>query len=157
MSGGVAGDESGMRIRSVALLALVAVLSLAAVAGAAKPKSGSYKGKSDQNRTVRFKLSGGKIRGFEAGVMTWCTAGGESEYDTDAIANVPAFKLGKGGKFSFKRKKKGEEITIKGTISGGKAKGTFSLWRPHSRYDSSMGMVMFGSCSAKRKFTATRR
>ncbi len=145
---GAAGDESVMNLRRSLAIALVVVLSLTAVATAAKPKSGSYKGKTDQNRTVRFKLSKGKIRGFQAGVMTFCTAGGESSFETDAIANLPAFKLAKSGKFSYSRTKKGEKVKVTGKISGGKAKGTVSLRRPHSTYDSSMGMVMFGACTA---------
>ncbi len=140
-------------------LAALAALLLAAPADA-KVRTGSYKGDTDQNRTVTFKVKGGKVRTFQAGVMTFCSAGGESSFETDAVANVPPIKLKRNGRFRWTAPDDTDgviEMTVTGRITGGRAKGTLTLRRPHSRYDSSQGMVVFGQCSAERKWTARVR
>jgi hypothetical protein len=142
--------------RRLLLLASLLALAVAAVPAVAAVKRGSYKGKTDQNRPVTFKVSGGKVRSFQAGVMTWCSTSGNNRFVTDAIANVPALKI-RSGKFRWVGKPKGtNEVVVKGTITGGRARGTVTISRPDSNY--SNGQYTFGSCVAKnRKWTAKVR
>ncbi|HEU4656593.1 MAG TPA: hypothetical protein VFR97_03670 [Capillimicrobium sp.] len=49
------------------------------------------------------------------------------------------------------------EMTVSGRIAGARAKGKVVLRRPHSSYDPSAGMTMFGQCSAERSWTARAR
>ena len=147
-----------MRLRIVPAAALAALLL--AVPAHAAVKAGSYKGKTDQNRAVTFKVKGGKVSAFQAGVMTFCRAGTDSTFETDAVANVPAIKVAKSGKFRWTAPEDTDgiiEMTVVGRITGKTAKGTLTLRRPHSSYDSSAGMVMFGQCFAERKWTAKVR
>ena len=140
-------------------LAALAALLLAVPADAAV-RGGAYKGKTDQNRAVTFKVKGGKVRTFQAGVMTFCQAGGESTFETDAVANVPPIRVARSGRFRWTAPDDTDgviEMTVAGRIVGGRATGTVTLRRPHSRYDSSQGMVVFGQCSAERKWTAKVR
>jgi len=147
-----------MRKTTLPLAALAALLL--AVPADAKVRAGAYKGDTDQNRAVTFKVKGGKVRTFQAGVMTFCSAGGESTFETDAVANVPPIKLKANGRFRWTAPDDTDgviEMTVAGRISGGRARGTVTLRRPHSRYDSGQGMVVFGQCSAERKWTARVR
>jgi hypothetical protein len=140
-------------------LAALAGLTFAVPAHAAV-KAGAYKGDTDQNRAVTFKVKGGKVTGFQAGVMTFCSAGGESSFETDAVANVPAIKVSRSGRFTWTAPDDTDgiiEMTVTGRISGRTAKGKVVLRRPHSTYDSSAGMTVFGQCSAERTWTAKRR
>ncbi len=140
-------------------LAAAAALLFAAPADA-KVRTGAYKGDTDQNRAVSFKVKGGKVRAFQAGVMTFCSAGGESSFETDAVANVPPIKVSRSGRFRWTAPDDTDgviEMTVVGRITGGKAKGTVTLRRPHSSYDSSAGMTRFGQCSAERKWSARVR
>ncbi|HEU4656594.1 MAG TPA: hypothetical protein VFR97_03675 [Capillimicrobium sp.] len=89
-----------MRFPIAAALAalLLAVLVIAAPAGAAVAP-GPYEGDTDQNRAVSFTVKGGKVRAFQAGVMTFCQAGTDSGFETDAVANVPPMKIRANGTF----------------------------------------------------------
>jgi hypothetical protein len=142
----------------VFLAAAIAAL-LISVPATAAVKGGSYKGKTDQNRSVTFKVSGGKVRSFQAGVMTFCMAGGDSSFETDAVANVPPIKVKRNGSFKWTAPDDTDgviEMTVTGRIIGGKAKGKVVLRRPHSSYDPGTG-VQFGQCSAERPWTAKVR
>jgi hypothetical protein len=146
-------------MRRLPILAILIAL-IAAVPAAAAVKAGSYKGRTDQNRAVTFKVSGGKVKSFRAGVMTFCMAGGDSSFETDAVANVPAIKVAKNGRFRWTAPEDTDgiiEMTVEGRVSGRTAKGKVTLRRPHSSYDSSQGRTMFGQCSAERKWTARVR
>ncbi len=146
-------------MRRLPLIATLIAL-IAAVPAVAAVKAGSYAGRTDQNRAVSFKVSGGKVKSFQAGVMTFCMAGGDSSFETDAVANVPAIKVAKSGRFKWTAPEDTDgliEMTVVGRISGRTAKGTVTLRRPHSSYDSSAGMTRFGQCSAERKWTAKVR
>lgn len=142
-----------------ALLAAGAALLLAAPAHAAVA-SGAYEGETDQNRDVSFTVKKGKVVDFQAGVMTFCLAGGDNSFETDAVANVPPIRIAKDGRFRWTAPDDTDgviEMTVSGRITGAKAKGTVVLRRPHSQYDPSAGMTMFGQCSADRPWTAKRR
>jgi hypothetical protein len=132
------------------LLALPLALLLLGGPAAAAAINGKYKGSTDQNRAVTFTIKGGKVRAFQAGVMTYCSTPGNSRFQTDAIANLPAIAI-KGSRFDYKT----DEVEVHGRIKGRKVTGKVSLWRGDSNYQN--GQVMFGSCSASdRKFTAKR-
>ena len=129
------------------LLPLVA-LTLGATAEAAT--TGAYTGRTDQNRAVRFTIKGGKVRGFEAGVLTHCNTFGNNRFNTDAIANLPAIRI-KGSKFDYKD----DDTEIHGRIKGAKVTGTVSLSRADSYYDGTQ--IQFGTCAAyDRKFSAKK-
>jgi hypothetical protein len=136
---------------STRLLALPAALVLlGGTAGAAT--NGAYKGRTDQNRAVTFTIKNGKVRAFQAGVLTHCNTMNNNRFSTDAIANLPAIPI-KGSRFDYKD----DDAEVHGRIRGAKVTGTVSLSRADSYYDSSQGMTFFGVCGAyDRKFTAKR-
>ncbi|MBX5440862.1 MAG: hypothetical protein IRZ32_04960 [Solirubrobacteraceae bacterium] len=140
------------------LLAWTTVGGLLVASPSAVAASGSYKGRTDQNRAVSFRVAGGQVRDFQAGVLTFCMAGGDSSFETDAVANVPPIRLGPGGRFSWTAPDETDgiiEMTVTGRVRGGRATGTVILRRPHSSFED--GTTVFGQCSAKRRWTATAR
>ena len=145
------------RVPAVALL----VAAAAAVPASAAVTSGAYKGRTDQERVVRFTVKGGKVRGFQAGVMTYCSTQGNSRFETDAVANVPAIRVKANGRFKWRGDIERDgtiTMAVTGRITGSKAKGTVTLSRPDSNYDASAGMTYFGVCSANdREWTAKLR
>ena len=126
--------------------ALVAtVLSLALVVPTSGlAAGGKYKGKTEQNRPVTFKVSKGKVKSFEGGINVFCIGSG---IEFNAVIPPKAMKLKKGGKFSYKGRDKidSANIEIKGKVKGGKASGKISM--THTRYDGSTGM--FQGCSGE--------
>jgi hypothetical protein len=139
--------------------ALVAALLLAVPARAAVAP-GPYAGKTDQRRAVSFTVKQGRVVDFRAGVLTFCLAGDDSSFETDAVANVPPIRIAKDGRFRWSAPDETDgviEMTVKGRITGSTARGTVVLRRPHSDYDAAAGMTMFGQCSADRAWTARRR
>jgi hypothetical protein len=145
-------------MRTLIALSAVAGLLVAAGPASAATAPGSYKGRTDQNRAVTFTVAGGKVRSFQAGVMTFCLAGTNSGFETDAVANVPPIRLDRGGRFSWTAPDDTDgviEMTVTGRIAGGKAKGKIVLRRPHSSYED--GTTMFGQCSAERSWAAKAR
>lgn len=144
---------------AVAVAVAVAAFALSAPAGAAV-QPGAYAGTTDQKRAVSFTVKGGKVVDFQAGVLTHCMAGTDSGFETDAVANVPAIRIAANGSFRWSAPDDTDgviEMTVTGRITGAKARGTVVLRRPHSSYDPSAGMVMFGQCQADRPWTARRR
>jgi hypothetical protein len=151
-----------MRSSRLPAAAVLAAAVLAAVPAAdAAVGAGSYKGKTDQNRSVTFKVKKGKVVGFQAGVMTFCNTMGANRFETDAIANVPAMKVKGNGRFKWSGDLERDgtiTMAVSGRITGSKAKGTLTLSRPDSNYDMSEGMTYFGACSANdRAWTAKLR
>jgi hypothetical protein len=145
-------------MRSVLAFSAVAGLLLASASASAVAASGSYKGRTDQNRAVSFRVADGQVRAFQAGVLTFCLAGSDSSMETDAVANVPAIRLDKAGRFSWTAPDETDgiiEMTVTGRIKGGKATGSVVLRRPHTSFED--GTTQFGQCSAKRRWTATAR
>lgn len=145
-------------VRRTIAVAVTGALAAAAPAAAALPR-GAYKGRTDQNRVVSFTVKRGKVRHFQAGVLTFCTTQGNDHYETDAIANLPAIPI-HGSRFHLVRRdpEHGQvKVVVRGRLRGSKVVGTVSLSRPDSYYDASDGMTYFGVCAAnKRKFTASR-
>jgi hypothetical protein len=137
-------------MRKTALL--VVVLSLALTAPIALAAGGKYKGKTEQNRPVTFKVSKGKVKSFEAGANVFCIGDG---IKSNAVIPPKAMKLKKGGKFSYKGRDKidSANIEIKGKVKGKQASGTISM--TYSQYDASTGQ--FTGCSGKAKFKAKRK
>ena len=140
------------------LLAGSAAASLLLVSGSAVAAPVSFKGRTDQKRAVSFQVVNGQVRDFQAGVLTFCMAGSDSSFETDAVANIPAIRLSAGGRFSWTAPDETDgiiEMTVTGRVTGGKATGTVVLRRPHSSFED--GSTQFGQCSAKRRWTATAR
>lgn len=135
------------------LLAATVAGTVALLAGspATAAPSGSFKGKTTQNRTVTFKLSGNSIKGFSAGINMMCVQAG---LEFNAVVPPNALKL-KGGRFSYSGRDvtDGTNIRITGTVTGSTAKGTIRM--TDSRYDASS--ESFDSCVGSAKFTAKRR
>ena len=84
------------------LLVAAAALALAASAQAVPPTNGTYSGRTDQSRAVTFRIKGGKVLAFQAGVLTYCTTQGDNRFETDAIANLPAIPV-VGNRFHLKK------------------------------------------------------
>ena len=146
-----------MTHRARPLLPALALLTLLAAPSTGLGAGGAYKGKTDQNRAVSFKLSGGKVRTFQAGVLTYCNTNGNTRFNTDAVANLPAIPV-RGGRFSYRRDTDEGTVEVKGRIAGKRASGTFTLTRPDSNYDASARQTYFGTCGAyDRKWSAKAR
>jgi hypothetical protein len=127
-------------------LALVVPTSGLAAAG------GKYKGTTEQNRPVTFKVSKGKVKSFEGGINVFCIGDG---IKFNAVIPPKAMKVKKGGKFSYKGRDKidSANIEIKGKLKGKKASGKISM--TYSQYDASTGY--FQGCSGEAKFKAKRK
>ena len=130
------------------LLATFAACSLLLAAPAALAGGTSYKGKTDQNRTVTFKVSGGKVRSFVGGVNMFCVGDG---IEFNAAIPPKAMKV-KGGKFSYKGRDKIDSVNleISGKVSAAKVTGKLSM--TDSRYDAAN--QEFHPCSGKATFSA---
>ena len=144
--------------RRLAVAAALVAVAAPSVAAAAAVKAGHYKGRTDQNRVVDFRVKKGKVVDFTAGVLTFCNTFGDNRFETDAVANVPKIKVKANGSFKWGGDiERDGTITmeVKGKITGRKAKGTVTLSRPDSHYDSREGMTYFGACAANdRPWTA---
>ena len=132
------------------LVALVCIGLLAAPAAAGL--GGAYKGKTEQNRPVTFKVAKGKVKGFTAGINVFCIGEG---IKFNAVIPPKALKV-RDKKFSYKGRDRvdSSDITINGRfVRGGKVKGKVSMISSTS--DSSSGF--FVSCSGEAKFTAKKK
>ena len=136
--------------RTAAAAALALALTIPAVAPAAT--GGKYKGETEQERPVTFKVSKGKVKSFEGGINVFCIGSG---IEFNAVIPPKAMKLKKGGKFSYEGRDKidSTNIEIKGKVKGKKASGSISM--TYSQYDASSGQ--FTGCSGKAKFKAKRK
>jgi hypothetical protein len=133
---------------------LALLITALAVPSASAAVNGSYKGDTEQNRSVTFTIKKNKVRDFQAGMGLWCTTMGNQRLLTDAIANLPAIPI-KGGRFDHAWEDDAGEGEVHGRIKGTKVTGTVSLWRGDTNYES--GQMYFGACSADDlKFTAKR-
>jgi hypothetical protein len=113
-------------VKTPTALAVLAIASALALAAPAAAGSGTaFKGKTDRNQRVGFKLSGGKVKDFAATVFVIC---GDGDNTFNAVIPPKPLKV-KGGKFSYKGRDRvdGANIEIRGSIKGGKAKGTVSM------------------------------
>ena len=132
------------------ILPLAVVAALAATPAAAAPTL-KFKGKNENNRPLTFKLRSGKVVDFVGGINLFCIGEG---IQFNAVIPPKAMKV-TGGKFKYKGddKEGNGSIEIKGTITGKKAKGSFSMVT--SRYSATEGRVI--SCSGDTKWTAKAR
>ncbi len=130
------------------LIAIIAAGSVFLAAPAALAGGTSYKGKTDQNRTITFKISGGKVRSFVGGVNMFCIGDG---IEFNAAIPPKALKV-TGGKFSYKGRDKIDSVNleISGKVSGSKVKGKLRM--TDSRYDAAN--QEFHPCSGSATFTA---
>ena len=134
-------------------ITLLLVLLFAAPAQAAV--NGSYKGDTEQNRSVTFTIKKNKVVDFQAGVGAWCSTMGNQRLLTSAIANLPAIRI-KGSRFDLEHEyEDGGEVEVHGKVKGSKVTGTVSYWIGDTNYDG--GQMYFGGCSADDlKFTAKK-
>jgi len=137
-----------MFLKHLAVLASLTCLATPAVAVAATQK---FKGESDQERKVTFKLKGGKVVDFVGGVNMFCSGEG---IEFNAAIPPGAIKVS-GGKFSHEGRDKIDSVNleISGKIKGKKASG--KLFMSDSRYDASS--QSFSTCSGSAKWTAKAR
>jgi hypothetical protein len=104
----------------------VLVAVAAAIAPAAAFAAGArFKGHvgTDKSQTLKFRVSGGKLRGFEAVIYATCYSGGML-----TTVTIPPTKV-HSGKFStiYQPVKSSQTfVYLKGTISGSKATGTIN-------------------------------
>ena len=103
---------------------LAAAAVLAATVSAEATATGTrYRGHlaGDRTETVRFTVSGGRVRGFEAVVYATCYSGGMLTTVTIPPTRITA------GRFSAKYQPvKGSQtfVYVRGTITGARASGT---------------------------------
>jgi len=136
----------------IVAIALLSLLAPAGVLAAKKGPAGKYKGNSEQNRPVTFKIAKGKVKNFEGGINIFCIGQG---LEFNAAIPPKAMKLN-GKKFSYEGPDKSDSTNIKisGTLKkGAKVKGKITM--TDSRYDSYN--QTFSSCSGTAKFTAKRQ
>jgi len=126
-------------------LTLIFVLASAVAAPAAGQK---FSGKNENNRPLNFKVRAGKVVDFVGGINLFCIGEG---IQFNAVIPPKAMKI-KGGKFKYKGddKEGNGSIEIKGTITGKRAKGSFSMVT--TRYSATESRVI--SCSGDTKWTA---
>jgi hypothetical protein len=106
--------------------ALTLALLVSAGPAAASVPNGSYKGSTDQNRTVHAKVKKGKIASLSFSVFTLCGIGGSNGSNTDAVA-ISGVKIKANG--SYKYSEKGDSAngkatyTLTGKVKKGKITG----------------------------------
>lgn len=97
-------------------LTLIALLSVSAVAVAATPSSGTWKGtKLTLGSKLKFTVKGGKIKNISARVLADCD-GSDTEVST-TFAPDSSWKV-RGGKFSGRHKEKAKGVTAYFTFKG---------------------------------------
>jgi hypothetical protein len=124
-----------MRPKLLVAAAFAALLACVPLAGAASPKAGTFKGKTDRDQPVRFKVTKGRtLTAFSfRGVVLRCNDGermvlGRVGSGRSKITITP------NGKFSFSADyKAGDRWSASGTIDGRRAKGKL---RFRVRFDS---------------------
>jgi hypothetical protein len=127
--------------RLIAAVAAVLVFAALAAPGiAAGPKK--FRGTTEHNRPISFKVKGKKVRKFVAGINTFCVGQG---IQFRAVIPPGPMKIHRGGKFSYNGPDKGDdtEIQIRGRIKGRKAKGKIQM--------------SYAGCSGAAKWKAKRR
>ena len=135
-------------MRRFPLPLLAVVLAALVIAPVALAAGGKFKGKNENNRTLTFKVKGGKVVDFVGGINLFCIGEG---IQFNAVIPPKAMKI-RGGKFKYKGddKEGNGSIEIRGTITGKRAKGSFSMVT--TRYSATESRVI--SCSGDTKWTA---
>ena len=132
-------------------LILPVVLIAALAAAPAVAATLKFRGKNENNRPLTFKVRSGKVVDFVGGINLFCIGEG---IQFNAVIPPKAMRV-RGGKFRYKGddKEGNASIEIKGTITGKRAKGSYTMVKSH--YSSSEGRVI--SCSGDTKWTAKAR
>ncbi len=119
--------------------------------------NGSYQGKTSHGLTVAFKVAGGKVEGFTAGVHAQCVSAAAMNGYLDPVLHhitPPAMKLSHTGTF------KGEyrwpnvqytHATADGRVTSTSASGHFQI-----SYDTNKGSSLY-SCQEQGTWKATHR
>jgi hypothetical protein len=125
----------------------VASLVLAGPAAAAV-SNGTYRGSTNQNRTVHVKVKKGKIKSLSFSVYTLCGIGGSGGSNTDAVA-IKGVKVKANGTYKYSEK---------GDSSNGKATYTLKGKVTKKKVTGSIEQFFRGGCQTfDLKFTAKRR
>ena len=109
----------------ITIPAIAAALALAAPASAAV--SGTYRGDTNQNRTVHAKVKNGKIKHLSFSVYTLCGIGGSNGSSTDAVS-VENVRVKRNG--TYKVKSEGDSsngyatYVLKGKVTKKKVTGS---------------------------------
>jgi hypothetical protein len=123
-----------MRPKLLAAAAIALLLAIVPIAGAAAPKAGTFKGKTDRDQPVRFAVTkDGALRGFSfRGVGLRCNDG--QRMVLGRVGSGRSKITIRGGKFSFSADyEAGDRWSASGTVNGGTAKGKL---RFRVRFDS---------------------
>jgi hypothetical protein len=108
------------------LLAALLALAVPATAHAAV-RNGSYRGTTDEDRTVFVTVKRGAITDVRFSLNTRCGIGGSGGFLTDAVSIQKRIPV-KGGKFRYEQKGDGSNgkstFVLQGTASGTKITGT---------------------------------
>ena len=134
---------------------LLAATALSGLAGAAE--AATYKGKTKQNRPIKFKVKKGKVRAFVGGITLSCfEEGTPTRTEFNAIRPPKAIRIKK-ERFKYQGTDKAGTgtIYIKGKIKGKKASGR--MWMTHNTLKSFPFPGHFELCSAKTKWKARAR
>jgi hypothetical protein len=131
------------------LIALIVLLVAAPIADAAL--SGRYKGKTEQNYNMSFRVKNGKVVRFRSGINLFCIGGG---FQVDAVSRNKGIRIKRGGKFRAKAKySDGSTYVISGRVRGRRARGSVKL-SGRAGYDSSGSLVF---CNGTAKWSAKRK
>jgi hypothetical protein len=110
-------------------------LATGTTVAASKPSAptGSYKGKTSHGLTVAFKVAGGKVKGFTAGVHAQCVSVAAMNGYVDPILHhitPPAMKLSSTGNFKTEYLWPHVQYThakVDGRVRGKSANGHFQI------------------------------
>ena len=128
--------------------ALALALALSAGPAAAAVSNGTYKGSTNQDRTVHATVKNGKIKSLSFSVYTLCGIGGSGGSNTDAVA-IKGVKIKANGTYRHSEK---------GDSSNGKATYTLKGKVTGKRITGSIEQFFRGGCQTfDLKFTAKRR
>jgi hypothetical protein len=114
--------------KSISILTLVALLG--AVATAYAFKAGEYKGQTQRDRPITFSASKAEVTRFKIKVQYGCT---DFDMFWTREKGFPAIEIGDEGKFSgrFTNSDDSYSSTVRGTLTGKTAKGSFSAERTY--------------------------
>ena len=154
------------RLRGPASLVVCAVALCAAAGASSKPStpSGSYKGKTSAGLPVSFRISGGKVRGFDTTVHAQCISVVAADTYYDPILNritPQPMKLGGNGKFQGKYywpQINATSAKVDGKVTGKTASGHYRIsYSKTTGATTSLGVLIIYACSEQGTWTASRR
>lgn len=149
-----------VRPRALVLIvgAVIAAGALAAALAEARVSPGPYKGRTSQQQTIRFTVSGGRVTRLRTLVRLLCftTPGSRTSFQLVYLAPRASWRIGRGGRFSGRGRHGGIQYRVSGRLSGRAGSGTIHASTFSSSYDPSENEVYTTSCSASPRFTARR-